>query len=240
MSTLKRLLSKSVDGKAILVRAIATFLAVPGAPTTALQTTSAGVCTNGAHTCLVTFITELGETTKGTAGVARTVDGTHNKIDLSAIPVNASGMATGRNVYMSKAGTTTPLYLVAASPVIPDNSTTTYTVDVADANLSVESPAVNTSGATLIHTAVAGTTPGTYDELWLWAYNGHTADVVLTIELGGVLVPDNIIVQTIPFKKGLFLIVPGFVLQNAALITAFAATTKVITLAGFVNTLADA
>ena len=37
---------------------------------------------------------------------------------------------------------------------------------------------------TEIHEAVAGTTPGTYDEVWLWAMNNDDADAVLTIEFG--------------------------------------------------------
>jgi hypothetical protein len=86
---------------------------------------------------------------------------------------------------------------------------------------------------------VSGTTDGTCDEIWLWAYNGHTADVVLTIELGGVSVPDQNIVQTIPFKKGAFLVVPGFILQNGVVVGAFAATTNVITITGFVNRITD-
>jgi len=95
-----------------------------------------------------------------------------------------------------------------------------------------------TAGDT-IHTAVAGTTAGTFDEIWLWAYNGHTADVVLTIEFGGATVPDQNIVQTIPFKKGAFLVVPGLVLQNEMVVKAFAATANVITLMGFVNQITD-
>lgn len=96
----------------------------------------------------------------------------------------------------------------------------------------------STAGDT-IHTAVAGTTPGTFDEIWLWAYNGHTADVVLTIEFGGAAVPDQVIVQTIPFKKGVFLVVPGLILQNEMVVKAFAATANVITINGFVNTITD-
>lgn len=92
-----------------------------------------------------------------------------------------------------------------------------------------------TTLGTTIHTAVAGTTLGTYDEVYLWAYNGHTADVVLTIEFGGVTVPDDNIVQTIPFKAGLFLVVPGFLLQNAKVVSAFAAIANVITIHGHVN-----
>lgn len=92
---------------------------------------------------------------------------------------------------------------------------------------------------TTIHTAIAGTTAGTFDEIWLWAYNGHTADVVLTIEFGGATVPDQNIVVTIPVKQGLFEVVPGLILQNGMVVTAFAATGNVITLSGFVNQIAD-
>lgn len=88
---------------------------------------------------------------------------------------------------------------------------------------------------TTIHTAVTGTTAGTYDEIYLWAYNGHTADVVLTIEYGGATVPDQNIVVTIPFKSGLVQVVPGLILQNGLVVTAFAGTANVITLSGFVN-----
>lgn len=89
------------------------------------------------------------------------------------------------------------------------------------------------TAGTLIHTAIAGTS--SFDEIWLYAYNGHTADVVLTIEYGGVTVPDNTIVQTVPYKTGLSLVVPGLVLQNGLVVRAFAATGNVITITGFVN-----
>lgn len=95
-----------------------------------------------------------------------------------------------------------------------------------------------TAGDT-IHTAVAGTTPGTYDEIWIYAYNGHTASVVLTIEFGGATVPDQNIVVTIPAKSGLQLIVPGLILQNAMVVKAFASVANVITLSGYVNAITD-
>jgi len=101
-------------------------------------------------------------------------------------------------------------------------------------NRGIKIAATSTPGTT-IHTAVAGTTAGTYDEVWLWAYNSHTADVVLTIEFGGTTAPDDNIVLTIPFKQGLFLIVPGLSLQNTLIVKAFAATTNVIVLSGYVN-----
>lgn len=90
-----------------------------------------------------------------------------------------------------------------------------------------------------IHTAVAGTTLGTYDEIWLYAYNGYTSDVVLTIEFGGTSVPDQNITITIPFKVGLVPVVPGFLLQNSMVVRAFASIANMVTLYGFVNAITD-
>jgi hypothetical protein len=95
-----------------------------------------------------------------------------------------------------------------------------------------------TAGDT-IHTAVAGTTAGTYDEIWLYAYNGHTAAVVLTIEFGGATVPDQNIVVSVANKSGLLLVVPGLILQNGMVVKAFAATANVITISGWVNSITD-
>jgi hypothetical protein len=95
-----------------------------------------------------------------------------------------------------------------------------------------------TAGDT-VHTAVAGTTAGTFDEIWLWAYNGHTADVVLTIEFGGATVPDQNIVVTIPYKSGLVPVVPGLILQNGMVVKAFASIANVVTLSGYVNAITD-
>jgi hypothetical protein len=95
-----------------------------------------------------------------------------------------------------------------------------------------------TAGDT-IHTAVAGTTDGTYDEIWLYAYNGHSSAVTLTIEFGGATVPDQNIVLTLAAKSGLTLVVPGLILQNEMVVKAFASTANVITISGFVNSITD-
>ena len=89
---------------------------------------------------------------------------------------------------------------------------------------------------TTIHTAVAGTTD--FDEIWLFAYNGHTGNVVLTIEFGGATVPDDNIVLTLTPKTGLFLVVPGLILQNGSVVTAFADVGNVVVITGFVNNIA--
>ena len=96
----------------------------------------------------------------------------------------------------------------------------------------------STAGDT-IHTEVSGTTAWTYDEIWLWAYNGNTDHAVLTVEFGGAGVPDQNIVVTIPFASGLIPIVPGFILQNGMVVKAFASVASVITLNGFVNAITD-
>lgn len=90
-----------------------------------------------------------------------------------------------------------------------------------------------------IHTAVAGQTSGTFDEIWLWAYNGHTTGVTLTIEFGGADVPDQNVVLTLASKSGLVPVIPGLILQNGMVVKAFASTANVVTLNGFVNAITD-
>ena len=95
------------------------------------------------------------------------------------------------------------------------------------------------TAGTALHTAVAGTTPGTYDEIWLWAYNSDTVARTLTIEFGGATAPDQNIVVSIPPKNGLQLIVPGLILQNGATVKGFASAANVVTVSGFVNQITD-
>lgn len=87
------------------------------------------------------------------------------------------------------------------------------------------------TAGTLIHTAHATA----LDEVWVYAYNGHSADVVLTVEYGGATVPDQNIIISIPTKAGLTLVVPGLLLTNSKEMRAFAATANVITLSGYIN-----
>jgi hypothetical protein len=99
----------------------------------------------------------------------------------------------------------------------------------------VKVAATSTPGTTL-HTAT--TNSAYYDELWIWAQNNDAADIVLTIEFGGVTSPDDLITVTIPTKSGLFLITPGLVLKGNAtplVVKAFAATANKIILFGFAN-----
>ena len=91
--------------------------------------------------------------------------------------------------------------------------------------------AATATAGTLIHTANATA----LDEIWLWAQNNTTADVVLTIEFGGVSSPKDLVIQTIPTKSGLVNIIPGIPLTGSLVVRAFAGTASVISVAGFVN-----
>lgn len=94
------------------------------------------------------------------------------------------------------------------------------------------------TAGTLIHTATANAVPGAggiWDNVWLWAFNSDTVARDLTIEFGGPGAPDQNIVQTIPAKSGLVLVVPGLVLQNSKTVKAFASAANVVTLNGYVD-----
>lgn len=91
------------------------------------------------------------------------------------------------------------------------------------------------SGVT-VHTGSTTTTH--FHEVWIYASNNHTADIELTIGFGGTTDANDLIISTIPFKSGLFLVVPGLVLQgnaSALIVRAAAATINEITLFGYVN-----
>lgn len=95
------------------------------------------------------------------------------------------------------------------------------------------------SAGDTIHTAVAGTVAGTYDEIWLWAYNGDTVSRELTIQFGGTSSPDDDIKITLTAKSGLTPIVPGLLLQNGSIVKAYAGAANVVTVIGFVNSITD-
>jgi hypothetical protein len=100
--------------------------------------------------------------------------------------------------------------------------------------------AATATPGTTIHTT--GTSASTIDEVWLYAYNGHSGDVLLTIEYGGTTSPDDTIKVTIPAQSGLVLVAPGLTLTGdgsaGLVVKAFAATADVVTIHGYVNRIA--
>ena len=99
--------------------------------------------------------------------------------------------------------------------------------------------AATATPGTLIHTG--STTTTTLHEVWLYAVNTSASDVKLTIEWGEATAPNGNIEYTVKAENGLYLIVPGLLIKgNATALTvrAFAATTNVIAVHGYVNVIA--
>jgi hypothetical protein len=96
--------------------------------------------------------------------------------------------------------------------------------------------AATSSPGTTVHTG--SSTAADIHEVWLYAQNTGGSDAKLTVEWGGSASPDDLIELTITTEAGLTLIAPGLLLKGNAtplVVKAFAATTNVITLHGFVN-----
>lgn len=100
--------------------------------------------------------------------------------------------------------------------------------------------AATASAGTAVHTT--GVSSSVIDEVWLYAHNTSSSAVVLTVEYGGTTNPDNRIILNIPAQAGLTLIIPGLTLSgdgsSGRIVQAFAATTNVITVSGYVNRVA--
>ena len=88
--------------------------------------------------------------------------------------------------------------------------------------------AATATPGTLLHTAVAGA--ANFDEIVISAMNSSAVPVLLTIEWGGVTVPDDLIQYTVPAQDGLHIVVPKGTgrLNGTVAIRAFAATGNVI------------
>ena len=118
----------------------------PGAITAALGS-GAGNVDNGTHRYLCTFVTADGETQAGAVSNAITIvnKAVTGKIVLTDIPTGSSHV-TFRRIYRTAANGSTYLLLTT----IPDNSTTTYTDNLADSSLGTQAPTSNTTGSFLL------------------------------------------------------------------------------------------
>lgn len=115
----------------------------PGALTCALASPAvAGNVTAGAHRYRATFVTADGETEAGAISGSVTVANAavNGKVALSAIPLGGA-LVAARKIYRTAAGGTT--YLLLAT--LADNTTTTYTDNIADASLGAGAPSTNTT-----------------------------------------------------------------------------------------------
>lgn len=90
------------------------------------------------------------------------------------------------------------------------------------------------TAGTLIHTTGTGLYTAAQDEMRLYFYNSHTADVLVTVEYGGATAPDQNIILNVPFKSGLVQCTPAsdLILAGngtvALTVKAFAAVANVV------------
>lgn len=93
------------------------------------------------------------------------------------------------------------------------------------------------SPGTTIH--ATGTSSSIVDEVWLYAVNTHTADVLVTVQYGGTTSPDDSMQITVPSRSGLYMLIPGLVLTGtgsaANTVLAFASVANVVNVVGYVN-----
>lgn len=118
---------------------------------TAADGGGSGNLSAGAYLYKVTFVTSNGETQGGTESGSVTLAASH-KMSLTAIPTGPTGTLY-RNIYRTVAGgaSGTEHFLVQ----IPDNTTTTYTDNIADASLGTTAvPTVTSIPGSPVNTGV--------------------------------------------------------------------------------------
>lgn len=95
--------------------------------------------------------------------------------------------------------------------------------------------AATATPGTTIHTAVAGSDG--IDEIYCYVTNTSGSAVAITFEWGGTTDPDDLVSKavTMPAQYGPQLVIPGLPLNGGLIIKAFAGTTNVLLVTGFVN-----
>lgn len=96
------------------------------------------------------------------------------------------------------------------------------------------SVAATGSPGTLIHTALSSPAANEWDAIHLYAVNNSGSAVLLTVQWGDTNSSDSIEVS-MPADSGLVEIVPGLVLNNGAEVRAFAGTTNVVIVHGYID-----
>lgn len=108
----------------------------PAAPTVAINATAGNL--NGAYLYRITLVSDLGETDGGT--ISASVSPANQQVNLSGIPVGLRG-TKARKIYRTAAGGAAGTTKYVAT--ITNNTTTTYTDNLADGSLGAACPTTN-------------------------------------------------------------------------------------------------
>jgi hypothetical protein len=118
---------------------VGTLEVATGSVTPAAPTATAGAAGNvdvGTHSWVVTFVISGAEHRGGPKSNVVTITTSAKQVDLSAIATGPTG-TTARKIYRTAAGDTGGHKLVGT---VPDNTTVTFTDNIADASLGAEVP----------------------------------------------------------------------------------------------------
>lgn len=120
----------------------------PPAVGLALIADGTGNCTVGVHQFKITYKTAGGETTPSAAS-SITCDSSHTKVTITVptgtTQLQLNNIVTARNIYATTAGGST-FFLIATSPVLNDNTTTSYIFNIADGSFTAtQVPTTNTA-----------------------------------------------------------------------------------------------
>jgi len=110
------------------------LVSAPSALTATLIEDAGGNVTAGDHRYFVSYVTDLGETSRGNLSNTVTADAAHTKVSLTNIPVSSDYRVTSRKIYRTIASS--PLYHFKLLATIADNVTTTYEDNSADGDLT--------------------------------------------------------------------------------------------------------
>jgi hypothetical protein len=118
-------------------------VAAPAAPTVAINAVAGNL--TGAYYYSISFVTASGETETG--ALSASVSPSAQQINLSAIPTSPDARVTSRNIYRTTSGGS--YFLMQLLATIANNTTTTYTDNLADASLGAAENRINTTGGIL-------------------------------------------------------------------------------------------
>lgn len=111
------------------------------APTLAINVAAGNI--NGTCYYSITYVTAVGETESGPW--TSSISPASQKVDLSGIQVSPDPAVIARRIYRTPAGAADPV-LVKLVTTINDNTTTTYTDNLADGGLGVAIPRISRTG----------------------------------------------------------------------------------------------
>ena len=96
---------------------------------------------------------------------------------------------------------------------------------------NIKVAATSTAG-TIIHTATS--TSGELERITLYAFNAHSSDLKLSIELGGVTIPKDVVEITITTEAGMVKVIENVVLSGGVVVRAFCGTANQVSVTGHV------